>query len=189
MSNLPGNTLNEIKMFLAQAEAHYRDMQVLQAAKRYTTGCAYCAHQTLEMSLKALCLALGVEILKTHSLKKLADLCGVKVESNRIAVYRCLTWRGSRLTWRGQYLMWGGKFDTIQLDNYAGGRRYDVENPEDTGIDFSDLVANVEKDYIAIRQRIAEVLPIPLPSNPIIPRSKQICLSSVAGGKSFPMPK
>lgn len=147
--------MNEIEQLLDHAETNYRDMQSLHTDKRYTLGYVYHAHQTLECSLKALCLLLFNKYDRIHSLEILAKQCKIHLESkidvNRTGV---LAWMGKPVTWMGNQLAWTVPYD---LDSAAGSKKYDEPYPEDIGIDPDILQAKVEVDYRNIKEKISEI--------------------------------
>lgn len=69
----------ETKVWLNQAEEHFRDMEYLYQGSRYSMA-VYCAHQALEKILKAAIVELtNAAPPKIHKLDELAKLTGLDV--------------------------------------------------------------------------------------------------------------
>lgn len=58
---------DEVKIWFSQAEEHFADMILLYKNRRYSLT-VYCAHQALEMILKAAIVAFAIKYRQNHTI-------------------------------------------------------------------------------------------------------------------------
>ena len=140
---------------IADANAHYRNMNVMLDNGIADRTTVFQAHQVLEHGMKALISALGRRYPHSHNLEELASAI-----------------RESDIARR-----WRFASDLVQLTGYSGGNRYaETTNPV---TDFTRMANAVTDDIQRIYRRIQEITgedPWSVPPNdrsdPISPRRR-----------------
>ena len=138
---------------IADANMHYRNLNLMLDAGVQDRGVVFQAHQALENGMKALISALGNQYPHRHDLTELAD---VMRQSDREQD-------------------WHIRSDLQQLNGYAGAARYgQVLNPV---TDFRQMANDVTSDLEQIHRRILDLtgddpwtIPPEADSDPVEPR-------------------
>ena len=141
---------------VADANMHYRNLNLMLDAGVEDRGAVFQAHQALEHSMKALISALGKEYPHHHSL---------------IALANSVIQNDPERDWQFHSDLW-------QLNGYAGAARYgQALNPV---TDFRQMANDVTNDLESIHRRIAELtgedpwtIPPEAGADPIIPRHRR----------------
>ena len=138
---------------IADANMHYRNLNLMLDASVQDRGVVFQAHQALENGMKALISALGNEYPHRHNLTELTDA----------------------IRQRDREREWHFHSDLQQLNGYAGAARYgQVLNPV---TDFVQMANDVTNDMEQLHQRILELtgddpwtIPPEANSDPVRPR-------------------
>ena len=141
---------------VADANMHYRNLNLMLDAGVEDRGTVFQAHQALEHGMKALISALGNEYPHQHSLTALANT----IRQNDL-----------ERDWQFHCDLW-------QLNGYAGAARYgQAINPV---TDFRQMANDVTNDLEQIHRRIAELtgedpwtIQPEAGANPVIPRHRR----------------
>ena len=140
---------------IADANMHYRNLNLMLDAGVQDRGVVFQAHQALENGMKALISALGNQYPHRHDLTELAD----------------------NILQNDREREWHFHSDLQQLSGYAGAARYgQVLNPV---ADFMRMADDVTSDLEQVHQRILELtgddpwaIPPEADSDPIGPRHR-----------------
>ena len=141
---------------IADANMHYRNLNLMLDAGIEDRGAVFQAHQALEHAMKALVSALGNEYAHRHSLTALANT---------------ITQNDLERDWLFHSDLW-------QLNGYAGAARYgQAINPV---TDFRQMANAVTNDLEQIHRRIAELtgedpwtIPPEAGADPVRPRHRR----------------
>ena len=117
---------------VADANMHYRNLNLMLDESVEDRGAVFQAHQALEHGMKALISALGNEYPHQHSLTGLANT---------------ITQNDLERDWLFHSNLW-------QLNGYAGAARYQAINPV---TDFRQMANDVTNDLEQIHRRIASL--------------------------------
>ena len=138
---------------IADANMHYRNLNLMLDAGVQDRGVVFQAHQALENGMKALISALGNEYPHRHNLTELANTIGQSDHGRD----------------------WNFRSDLQQLNGYAGAARYgQVLDPV---TDFTQMADDVTSDLEQLHRRILELtgddpwtVPPEADSDPVGPR-------------------
>ena len=138
---------------IADANMHYRNLNLMLDAGVQDRGVVFQAHQALENGMKALISALGNEYPHRHNLTELANTIGQSDHGRD----------------------WNFRSDLQQLNGYAGAARYgQVLDPV---TDFTQMADDVTSDLEQLHQRTLELtgddpwtVPPEADSDPVGPR-------------------
>ena len=138
---------------IADANMHYRNLNLMLDAGVQDRGVVFQAHQALENGMKALISALGNEYPHRHNLTELANTIGQSDHGRD----------------------WSFRSDLQQLNGYAGAARYgQVLDPV---TDFTQMADDVTSDLEQLHRRILELtgddpwtVPPEADSDPVGPR-------------------
>ena len=141
---------------IADANMHYRNLNLILDASVQDRGVVFQAHQALENGMKALISALGNEYPHRHNLTELADAIGQSDHGRD----------------------WNFLSALQQLNGYAGAARYgQVLNPV---TDFRQMADDVTSDLEQLHRRILELtgddpwtVPPEAGSDPVRPRHRR----------------
>ena len=140
---------------VADANMHYRNLNLMLDAGVEDRGTVFQAHQSLKHGMKVLISVLGNQYTHRHSLTALANT----IRQN-----------DPEQDWQFHSNLW-------QLNGYAGAARYG--QALDPVTDFRQMANDVTNDLEQIHQRIAELtgedpwtIPPETDANPVIPRRR-----------------